>query len=321
MTLNNLRFFTEIVKDMNLGVTAKRLFTTQQGLSGHIRRLETHFGVRLFERTPFLVLTKEGEELLREARLILESESRLFASFGTGPKSKSGTLRIACSNARSRFYMPDILSEFTPKYPSVSVLFVDENAYRGQQIFEESDVDIVIGRTPPPSNGLKTIPLSSIKGYIIISDSLLRKHTANADEFIEKSKNGVEISEFPDSIPIAHTGIAGRETWLSEMIPELKNRPKVNIAPESIDILLKICREGKVMLFASETYVKYILKTYSPSFYENIHFFPHNLGNERLSFEEVLAYDSSKFHPQYFEDFIKIALEVFENLKERDSEI
>lgn len=35
MTIQNLYVFTEIVKDMNLSVTAERLYISQQALSGH----------------------------------------------------------------------------------------------------------------------------------------------------------------------------------------------------------------------------------------------------------------------------------------------
>jgi len=281
MTLNNLYYFNEIVKDMNLSVTAERLFTTQQALSGHIKRLENYFGVRLFERTPFLVLTPEGRELQREAKLILDAETRLFSAFGTKPAREKGTIKIACGLARSRLYLPEIISRFTSRYPNVRIIFVDENNFRDRPMFEGTDVDMAIGRRPLPSPGLKVHPLMEIGGCVAMSDLLLREHLGDgAEEFIRRAREGLEISELPPAIPVAHTGIAKRESWVCEMIPELRERPRVFIDPENHDLLLQICREGKAILFISELYVKYILKAYAPSFYENIHFFPHNL-NER----------------------------------------
>ncbi|HHU06035.1 MAG TPA: LysR family transcriptional regulator [Clostridiales bacterium] len=312
MTLNNLYYFNEIVKDMNLSVTAERLFTTQQALSGHIKRLENYFGVRLFERTPFLVLTPEGRELQREAKLMLDAEMRLFNSFGTRPARQKGTIKIACGLARSRFYLPEIISRFTSKYPNVRITFVDENNFRDRPMFSGTDVDMAIGREPKPSTGLKVHPLMEMGGCVAISDLLLREHLGDkANEFIKKAKDGVEISELPPTIPVAHTGIAKRESWVCERIPELRERPRVYIDPENHDLLLQICREGKAILFISEIYVKYILKAYAPSFYESIHFFPHNLDGKRFVIGETLSYDASKHHPPYFNELIKLTLDVF----------
>ena len=39
---------------MNFTKAARKLFITQQSLSGHIRRLEEEYGVTLFERKPVL---------------------------------------------------------------------------------------------------------------------------------------------------------------------------------------------------------------------------------------------------------------------------
>lgn len=315
MTLHNLYYFTEIVQDMNLGTTAERLFTTQQALSGHIKRLENYFGVRLFQRTPSLVLTAEGGELLREARLMLDSERRLFMTYGTQPVRKTGAIRIACGMARSRFYLPDIINRFTSQYPHVRITFADENNFRDRPMFAGNDVDMAIGREPLHSPGLRIHPLMKMGGCVVISDSLLREHLGDgSEEFIKAAKNGVEISRLPPTIPVAHTGIARRESWMCERMPELRERPRVYIDPENHDVLLQMCREGKAILFISEIYVKYILRTYAPSFYENIHFFPHNLNGERFTIEEALSYDENKFHPPHFNEFVRITLDVFQKM-------
>lgn len=318
MTFNNLYYFNEIVKDMNLGITAERLFTTQQALSGHIKRLENYFSVRLFDRTPFLVLTTEGRELQREVKLMLDAERRLFISFGTQPVRKTGAIRIACGLARSRLYLPDIINRFTSKHPHIRITFVDENNFRDRPMFAGNDVDMAIGREPLPSPGLRVHPLMKMGGCVAISGTLLRQHLGDgSDEFIIKAKDGVEISELPATIPVAHTGIAKRESWVCERIPELRERPRVYVDPENHDILLQMCREGKAILFISEIYVKYILRTYAPSFYKNIYFFPHKLDGERFTIEETLSYDANKLHPPYFNEFIDITLDVFNKMDMR----
>ncbi len=316
MTILNLHMFLEIVKDMNLCVTAQRLFTTQQGLSGHIKRLENHFGVSLFDRNPRLVLTPEGRALLQEAKNILESEQRLFTVFGTSSSYNFGNIKLSCGMARSRYCMPRIISDFSSLYPSVSVNLFDENHLRDSDIFSEGKIDIAIGRAVKSSHTIKEIPLIDLHGYIMVSDVLLRKSLKDETAaFVKKALGGIEVSEIPSDIPMAYAGSNKKEPWICEKIPELRNRPRVAVERENYDILVGLCREGKMMIIISEMYLHYIKNTFSPKFYENIYFFPHFQNGKRFIEHEVLSYDSSKYHPQYFDEFIKIVLHVFEDIK------
>ncbi len=316
VTILNLHMFVEIVKDMNLCVTAQRLNTTQQGLSGHIKRLETHFGVRLFERNPRLLLTSEGNFLQRESKSILDAEQRIFTHFGTGGKYHSGSIRVSCGMARARYSLPHIISEFTSLYPSVSVNLVDENTLRETDVFSEAKVDMVIGRPVKTSSQVMEIPLIDLQGFIMVSDSLLRKSLKSGTEnFIRNAQGGVEVKDIPGDIPMAFPGVMKKEPWICEQIPELRSRPRVSVDRENYDILVGLCREGKMMMLISEMYLHFIKKTYSSQFYENIHFFPHIQEGCRFIEHEVLSYDASKYHPQYFQDFISIILKEFQGIR------
>lgn len=45
----NLEFFLILSEELNFNIAAKKLHITQQTLSGHIRKLEIHFGTKLFQ--------------------------------------------------------------------------------------------------------------------------------------------------------------------------------------------------------------------------------------------------------------------------------
>ena len=64
MELNAFHIFLTVVEEMNFSRAANRLYITQQSLSGHIKRLEEHYHVRLFQRRPRLSLTPEGEAMV-----------------------------------------------------------------------------------------------------------------------------------------------------------------------------------------------------------------------------------------------------------------
>ena len=52
MNLLNLRYFLVAAEELNFTRAARRLYISQQSLSGHILKLENYFGVELFDRSP-----------------------------------------------------------------------------------------------------------------------------------------------------------------------------------------------------------------------------------------------------------------------------
>jgi len=76
----SLYYFTLVAKSLNISATAKSLFISQQALSKHIMRLESDFGVTLFERGPRLRLTQDGEYIFVYAEHVLAKERALRKS-------------------------------------------------------------------------------------------------------------------------------------------------------------------------------------------------------------------------------------------------
>ena len=52
MNLRNLRYFLMVVEEKNITKAARKLFISQQTLSGVIRRLEEEYRTRLFVSRP-----------------------------------------------------------------------------------------------------------------------------------------------------------------------------------------------------------------------------------------------------------------------------
>ncbi len=72
MDMRHLRCFVAVVEEMHFGRAAERLHLTQPPVSLAIKELEEELGVTLLERTSRrIVLTKAGEDALRDARAVL----------------------------------------------------------------------------------------------------------------------------------------------------------------------------------------------------------------------------------------------------------
>lgn len=78
MTLQQLKYFIEVVNRGSMNKAAESLFISQPSLSNAIKDLEIRIGVELFIRTPKgITLTKDGVEFLGYARQVTEQAGLL----------------------------------------------------------------------------------------------------------------------------------------------------------------------------------------------------------------------------------------------------
>jgi len=78
MTLQQLKYFIEIVNCGSINKAAESLYISQPSLSNAVKDLETEVGVELFTRTPKgITLTMDGVEFLGYARQVVEQASLL----------------------------------------------------------------------------------------------------------------------------------------------------------------------------------------------------------------------------------------------------
>ena len=90
MELRHLRYFVAIAEERSFTRAAERLWVAQPGLSTQIRRLEAELGVRLFERHPRGVASRQaGELFLDRARVALAATDSAAA---TGRDLEAGVI-------------------------------------------------------------------------------------------------------------------------------------------------------------------------------------------------------------------------------------
>jgi DNA-binding transcriptional LysR family regulator len=117
-----LRTFQLVAAEGSFTRAAKLLALSQPAVSAHIRALEHAYGVRLFEiRRRRAFLTAEGDALLtyteRIFNLVSQAEHALAATHGL----ERGRLRIAATGTIGVHLLPDVLRQFTRKYPGIRV--------------------------------------------------------------------------------------------------------------------------------------------------------------------------------------------------------
>lgn len=98
MTLQQLTYLVTVAECGNITEAAEKLFISQPSLSAAIHNLEMEMGVTAFIRSnKGVVLTREGEELLSFARMLLEQADHMREHFGNGER-KSPKFSVSCQH-------------------------------------------------------------------------------------------------------------------------------------------------------------------------------------------------------------------------------
>jgi LysR family cys regulon transcriptional activator len=147
MNFQQLRILREAVRqDFNLTTVANTLFTSQPGVSKHIKDLEDELGVEIFVRRGkrLLGLTEPGREVLGVVeRILLDAQNvrhiaEHFASRDTGH------LVIAATHTQARYALPEAIKEFRADYPKVRLFLHQGSPREIAELLTAGDADLAI---------------------------------------------------------------------------------------------------------------------------------------------------------------------------------
>jgi LysR family cys regulon transcriptional activator len=125
MNFQQLRIIRETLRrNFNLTEVANALYTSQSGVSKHIKDLENELGVELFVRRGkrLLGLTEPGKELARIVeRILIDTEGikKLGEQFAN---RDTGTLNVATTHTQARYALPPVIAKFREEFPGVRLV-------------------------------------------------------------------------------------------------------------------------------------------------------------------------------------------------------
>jgi LysR family cys regulon transcriptional activator len=125
MNFQQLRIVRETVRrNFNLTEVANTLFTSQSGVSKHIKDLEDEIGVELFVRRGkrLLGLTDPGKDLIEIVERILLDTSNIKRLGEQFSNSEHGQLVIATTHTQARYVLPHVVTTFKKAYPKVHLM-------------------------------------------------------------------------------------------------------------------------------------------------------------------------------------------------------
>lgn len=147
MNFQQLRIIRETVRqNYNLTEVANALFTSQPGVSKHIKDLEDELGVELFVRRGkrLLGMTEPGKELaVIVERMLLDARNikKLADQF---TQRDQGQLTVATTHTQARYALPGVVKTFKGEYPKVHLALHQGGPQEIVQLLLAGDADIGI---------------------------------------------------------------------------------------------------------------------------------------------------------------------------------
>lgn len=169
--VRHLRSVAAIADARRIGAAAERVHLTQSALSHQVRALETHYGVRLFERTrDGMRMTQAGERLLRLAREVLASIGEAEREIVRMKHDARGELRIALECHTCFDWLMPVMDEFRRRWPEVEIDLVAGFHPEPLALLDAGKADLVIGSRPARgSKGYHVAPLFRFEIVVVTS--------------------------------------------------------------------------------------------------------------------------------------------------------
>jgi len=147
VNFQQLRIIRETVRrNFNLTDAANALFTSQSGVSKHIKDLEDELGVELFVRRGKRLtgLTEPGKELLEIVeRMLIDAKNikRLADQFANRDE---GRLTIATTHTQARYALPAVVARFKKEFPKVHLVLHQGNPEEIAALLASGEADVGI---------------------------------------------------------------------------------------------------------------------------------------------------------------------------------
>ncbi len=140
-----LKVFHTVARRLNFTKTAEELFITQPAVTKHIKEIENHFNIKLFERNGTKInLTAAGETLLLYTEQLFEIYKNIEFELNAFSKKQSGKLIIGASTTVAQYVLPPVLASFHKKFSATKIFLTTGNTEQIEQDLQNKKIDLGI---------------------------------------------------------------------------------------------------------------------------------------------------------------------------------
>ena len=257
MNFRNLQYFLAAAEEKNFTHAARRLYISQQSLSGHVAKLEEELGVPLFERGPELKLTYAGERLALIARQICSLEQEILREAGEISDHRRGRLRLGVSYTCGRAMLPVLLPEFCKSHPLVEISLMEGNHRQLNEWLRQGEIDVLIGYMPIDVQGAQVSVLLRERLFLACPRPFaLEVFGGDGDAIRRARQEGADIRLFSGQpFILLKTGNRIR-AMLEHHARSVGFLPRVLLETENIETALALSQEGMGITVYPELFLR-----------------------------------------------------------------
>ena len=139
--------FIAAYESLNFRIAAEKCFVTQPAISKSIRKIETDYEMKLFEKDGTkMIPTEFADDLYRELLTMRESVSSLRLKFQNWHNGNSGLLNIAVGvSIQSSDGFVNFISEVQKVYPNISLNFSSMIKDTSIPFLKNGEIDLWVG--------------------------------------------------------------------------------------------------------------------------------------------------------------------------------
>lgn len=204
MNFQQLRIVRETVRqNFNLTEVAEALFTSQPGVSKHIKDLEDELGVELFNRKGKRLtgLTEPGKELIGIVERLLLDAQNIQQLANQFTQKDEGQLVVATTHTQARYVLPQVVKQFKAAFPKVHLVLHQGSPEEIVTLLQTGQADIGIATEAlEGAEQIVTFPYYQWHHAVIVPEG----HPLR----VEKKLMLEQIADYP--IITYHEGFTGR---------------------------------------------------------------------------------------------------------------
>lgn len=189
MDIRQLQFFMEIVRHNNFTRAAEQLRVAQPAVSMAMKKLEEELDLVLFNRQEKKIsLTAEGEIFLQHARRILEEVRSTEMEMEELRGLARGEVRVGIPPMLSAYFFPQIISDFSARYPDLHLAVSGEGATRIQKMITQGDLDmgVIAGESFPEALEVRRFLREEVVICVPKGHPLAARKSLTMDEFTKQ---------------------------------------------------------------------------------------------------------------------------------------
>lgn len=176
LTWDDIRYFVAVAREGSLSGAARQLRVEHSTVARRVGALESHIGVRLFDRLPrSWALTSEGEALLAPAER-LEQEVMAFARAAAASTAAQGTVRVSAPPAFASHFIVPLWAAQAERWPGIELDIVGELRSANLQ---RRDADIALRFMRPTEPGLAARKLGELSFRLYAAPAWLSRPEAD----------------------------------------------------------------------------------------------------------------------------------------------